>query len=200
VLCKRAEQATSDATGSQGFTAPVVGSPRVWQYSYNEFGQVLSATDPNGHTTTYAYDGQGNLVTITNAAGQATTLSNYDANGRTGRITDANGLVTELTYAPRGWLTSRKVGDELTRYDYDGVGQLTKVTQPDGSTIGYTYDDAHRLTDIADGAGDHIHYTLDAMGNRISEQVSDPNGTLARQTTRVYDALNRLQQVTGGMQ
>ena len=38
------------------------------------------------------------------------------------------------------------------------------------------------------------------MGNRINEQVKDPNGTLARQTTRVYDALNRLQTITGGTQ
>jgi len=131
---------------------------------------------------------------------QESRLANYDANGRVGRITDANGVNTDLTYSPRGWLTSRKVGDELTHYDYDGVGQLTAVTLPDGNVIHYTYDDAHRLTDIADSLGDRIHTTLDAIGNRISEQVTDPNGTLMRQTTRVYDALNRLQQITGGLQ
>ena len=38
------------------------------------------------------------------------------------------------------------------------------------------------------------------MGNRTNEQVKDPSGTLARQTTRVYDALNRLQTVTGAIQ
>ena len=61
-------------------------------------------------------------------------------------------------------------------------------------------DDAHRLTSIADSLGNRIAYTLDAMGNRITEQVKDPKSVLARQTTRVYDALNRLQQITGGQQ
>jgi YD repeat-containing protein len=92
------------------------------------------------------------------------------------------------------------VGGEATTYDYDGVGQLKQVTQADGAFVRYTYDDAHRLTDAADGAGNRIHYTLDNMGNRIREEVQDPSGVLAAQVTRVYDALNRLQQITGGIQ
>jgi YD repeat-containing protein len=169
----------------------------------------LTATGPRTdilHQTRYTYDSMGNLETVANAAGHVTTLSNYDANGRVGKITDPNGIVTDLQYSPRGWLTFRTVtgGDgsapEVTGYDYDGVGQMTKVTQPDGSTIHYTYDDAHRLTDIADSAGNSIHYTLDAMGNRLKEEIKDPSGSLAKQITRVYDALNRLQTVTGATQ
>ncbi len=178
------------------------GSSRTWSYTYNNLGQVLTVTGPRtdvADVTTYTYDAQGNLATVKNAAGHFTTLSNYDANGRVGRIVDANGLTTDLQYSPRGWLTSKNVGGEITGYEYDGVGQLKKVTQPDGSTITYTYDDAHRLTGIADSLGNSITYTLDPMGNRVKEQVKDPGGMLARQTTRVYDALNRLQQITGGM-
>jgi YD repeat-containing protein len=87
--------------------------------------------------------------------------------------------------------------NELTAYDYDGVGQLKKATLPDGSWIGYNYDDAHRLTDTYDSIGNRIIYTLDAMGNRLKEEVKDPTGALARQVSRVYDALNRLKEVTG---
>lgn len=50
-----------------------------------------------------------------------------------------------------------------------------------------------RLTDIHDGLGNAIHYTLDAMGNRTREDVKDPAGTLVRSQRRVYDALNRVQ-------
>ena len=203
VMCKKGEQATSDATGAAGFAAVLAGPARTWTYTYNAFGQVLTATGPRtdiADVTAYTYDNQGNLVTVTNAAGHITTLSNYDANGKAGRITDPNGLNTDLTYSPRNWLLSKNVGGELTSYAYDGVGQSKTVTLPDASAIHYLYDDAHRLTSISDSLGNRIAYTLDAMGNRTHEQVTDPNGALARQTARVYDALNRLQQITGGQQ
>jgi len=207
-LLNRTVRITADAAGSQGMSATPVGTPRTWRYTYNDVGQVLTSTGPRtdlDDTFRYAYDAAtGNLVAVTNAAGHVTTLTGYDANGRVGKIIDANGLTTALQYSPRGWLTSRVVSGkssiETTGYEYDGVGQLKKVNLPDGAWIGYDYDDAHRLTDTYDSLGNRITYTLDAMGNRLSEQVTDPSGALARQTTRVYDALNRLQKVTGGTQ
>ena len=71
---------------------------------------------------------------------------------------------TTLTYDARGHLTNRNVGGEQTAYVYDGVGQLTDVVLPDGSTLTYTYDAAHRLTQIQDGLGNRIAYTLDTAG------------------------------------
>jgi YD repeat-containing protein len=41
---------------------------------------------------------KGDLVRITNALGQVTLISSYDANGRPLRIQDPNGLVTTLSY------------------------------------------------------------------------------------------------------
>lgn len=202
-LLSKSEQATTDASGAQGLAATVTGTPRTWRYTYNSAGQVLTAKGPRtdvDDTTSYAYDSQGNLTSVTNAAGHVTAYSNHDPHGRAQRITDPNGVVTELTYSPRGWLTSRSVGGETTSYDYDGVGQLTKVTHPDHSSLTYTYDAAHRLTGVADNLGNSIHYTLDGAGNHLKEEIKDPAGTLARQTTRVYDALNRLREITGALQ
>jgi YD repeat-containing protein len=206
-LLTKTVQATTDANGSQGVSASVTGKARTWTYTYNSVGQVLTATGPRtdvNDTTTYSYDQSGNLATVTNAAGHVTTLSGYDANGRVGSIVAPNGDTTNLTYTPRGWLSSRTVvangSSETTRYSYDGVGQLILVTFPDNSTISYVYDDAHRLTSVSDSLGNSIVYTLDLVGNRISEQVKDVGGQLARQTSRVFDALNNIQQLTGGVQ
>lgn len=200
-------QATSDADGSQGASAALVGNPRTWTYTYNSFGQVLTITNPRTdviNKTTYTYDTQGNLVSISNGAGHVTTLTNYDGNGKPGQITDPNGAITTLTYTERGWLKQRVVTadgiSETTSYDYDGVGQMTKVTLPDNSYVNYTYDDAHRLTRISDNQGNSINYTLDNIGNRINETVTDSSGTLTRQVSRIYDTLNRMQQVTGAAQ
>jgi len=86
-----------------------------------------------------------------------------------------------------------------TSYTYDNAGQMTGATLPDGSTLGYGYgyDAAHRLTGVTDAKGNTVGYTLDGMGNKAGEQVKDPAGNLQRKITRVYDALNRVQQVTG---
>jgi YD repeat-containing protein len=201
------EQATSDETGALGFSAALVGTARTRTVTYDTLGQPLTIKGPRtavDDTVKYVYDSQENLVSVIDAAQHTTTLSDYDANGRPGRITAPNGAVTDLTYKPRGWLASRSVTaggvTETTSYDYDGVGQLIGVTLPDTSRITYTYDDAHRLTGITDSLGNNIVYTLDLTGNRIKEQSNDPSGALARQTSRVFDALNQLQQQTGAAQ
>jgi RHS repeat-associated protein len=195
---------------------------RTWTYTYNSLGQVLTADGPRtdvSDVTTYTYypsasntagsvHSIGDLATVTNAVGLVTSITNYDLNGRPLSITDPNGVVTTLTYWPRGWLKTRTVnGVQTTSYDYDGVGQLTQVTLPDNSALKYTYDTAHRLTDIQDGyvaagililTGNKIHYTLDAMGNRLQEETKDPSSTILKTRSRVFDALNRLQKDIGG--
>jgi YD repeat-containing protein len=202
-------------TGTAGLTPQVQGSPRNWTYTYNGLGQVLTADGPRTDVvdkTTYAYypatdanlGNRGNLYTVTNALSQVTTLSNYDANGRVGTITGPNTLVTNLAYFPRGWLKTLTLTYssyvETTQYTYYPTGLLQTVTQPDSSVLTYGYDDAHRLTSVTDSLGNKVSYTLDNAGNRLNEQATDINNTLRRNITRVYDALNRLQTVTGAVQ
>ena len=156
----RTLQATTDASGSKAFTATATGPARTWTYTWNTYGQMLTATGPRTDVTdvtTYTYEsGTGNLATVTNAAGQVTKLSAYDANGRVSSIQDPNGAVTTMTYTPRGWLaTSATQGAGTsttftTTYTYDGVGQLKTVTFPAGEIVTYSYDDAHRLYEIKD--------------------------------------------------
>jgi len=73
-----------------------------------------------------------------------------------------NGLVTQLTYNWRGEVTSRVVGGQTTKYEYDKAGQLTQLTGPSGLALNFDYDPAHRLNGISDGLGASIAYTLDA--------------------------------------
>lgn len=157
--------------------------------------------------TRYDYDpSSGNLISITNAAGHATTLSNYDADGRVGTIISPNGLKTDMTYTLRGWIKSQTTTDSIgsvslvTTYEYDNAGQITSVQQPGQGTVTFQYDSAHRLTDVSDSMGNTIHYVLDIMGNRVQEQVKDPNGSLTLQVTRTFDTLKRLTSVTGAAQ
>jgi YD repeat-containing protein len=169
---------------------------RSWSWTYGSFGRTLTVTDPNLKTTTFAYNSdsdpnsakRGNLASITNPAGHVTLISAYDLSGRPTVTADANGLTTTLTYDDRGRMTSRRVGIETTTYAYDGAGQLIRVTLPDATYLQYTYDDAHRLIEVDDALGDSIVYTLDAIGNRIHEQVFDPADNLIRSRSRTFNS------------
>jgi YD repeat-containing protein len=184
---------------------------RTWSWTYDSFGRVLTATDPLGRVSVNTYypnvasqndlipNSRGMLATTTNAAGHTTSITAYNAHGQPLAMTDANGLVTTMTYDARQRLTSRTVGTETTIYEYAPTGLLTKVTLPDGSWLAYAYDAAQRLVQIQDGLGNKMVYTLDAMGNRIKEDALDPAGALARTRSRIFDALNRLQKDIGGL-
>ncbi len=197
-------QATSDATGAAAFTATKVGAARVSTNAYNAQGMLWTVTGPRldvPDVTTYLYDTSGNLESVTNAAGHRTTYSNYDVHGRARRITAANGVITDREFGLRGWLDAETVSaggiSKRTAYTYDNVGQVKKVELPDGGAMNYTYDNEHRLTGIADNRGNSVTYELDPMGNRKSESVKDPAGTLTRQVARTFDALNRVKTQTG---
>jgi len=173
---------------------------RTWQWTYDAIGQPLTMTDPNNRTTTHAYYAandpspgkRGNLATVANALGHATTYTDYDDDGRALRIVDPNGVVTTLTYDSRGRLRTSAVGGELTTYGYDNAGQLTSITNPDGHQLTMIYDAARRLTELRDELDNRITYTLDATGNRIKEETRDATSRLVRLKQREFDALNRI--------
>lgn len=210
----RTTSMTHDANGNVLTRTVTAGSnSRTWTYTYNANGSVLTMNGPRtdiSDITTYAYypndaicpgaaplGCRGQFATITNALGHLTQITEYNAHGQPLTIIDPNGLTTTLGYDAHQRLTSRNVGGEITGYEYDGVGQLTKVTLPDSSFLSYTYDAAHRLKEIGDNLGNRIVYTLDAMGNRTLEEVRDAANQLAQTRNRVYNALNRLFQEIG---
>ena len=206
VLCKQVEQATSDANGSQGFSASLQSgvTNRVQQWTYNQSGQMLTAKDPLNNTMTYTYYSDttadhtlGDLQTVTNAKNQVTTYTKYNKHGQLLESTDPNGMLSVNTYDLRQRLLSTSTGGQTTSYEYDPAGQLLKVTSPDQSWIGYEYDAAHRQTAVKDNLGNRIEYVLDNAGNKTGQSVKDPLGNLARSLARSIDALGRVQQATG---
>lgn len=180
---------------------------RTWAYTYNQNGQVLTANGPRTDvvdTASYAYYTDttadhtiGDLQSMTNAIGAVTSYIRYDKHGQLLESVDPNGVHTVNTYDARLRLLSTSVGGQATAYTYDPAGQLTRVTRPDASYIGYEYDDAHRMKAVLDNKGNRIEYTLDNVGNRTVENVKDPAGVLTRTLTRSIDALGRVRQVTG---
>lgn len=151
----------------------------------------------------------GDLKTVTDGTGLVTTFTSYDKAGRPTRIKAPNGVFTDYTYTPRGWLAASIVRatadgtpsttDAVTNIAYNADGTVHQVVDPDKVTTTYTYDAAHRLTDITDGAGRRYHYTLDAAGNRTKEQVITAAGTVVRTTSQGFNVLGQLTTITDGL-
>jgi YD repeat-containing protein/autotransporter-associated beta strand protein len=129
-------QADPDSTGP-------LGRP-VTSFAYDADGNLTSVTDPRGFTTAYAYDGLGRKITETSA----------DPDG-TGPL-----------------------GPLVKRFVYDKVGNLRFEVGPGGASeadVGFTTE--------------HVY---DALGREIRTILPDPDtaaGPLARSvSTRVYNA------------
>jgi len=153
--------------------------------------------DPVTLTSPPNYGCRGQLERVIDKTGLTTSYDRYNHHGKIELWTDANGVYNTYSYDLRQRLTRITVENEETAFTYDDAGLLKKTTFPDGSELNYIYDNAHRLTEISNSLGDRVVYTLDNSGNRINEQMFNSSGMLTKSIARQFDALNRVQSVTG---
>jgi YD repeat-containing protein len=189
---------TETDTRTQTVPYSTNGQTRTWTYTWDSTGLLQTVNGPRTDvtdTTTYSWT-NGVLTSVTNALSQATTINAVNERGLPTQITDSNGVVTDLAYNQRGWLTSvtkrSSGGDATTAFEYDAVGQITAIVQPDGVRLDYEYDNARRLTAVENSLGERIEYTLDDMGNRTAENIKDSGGGIVKSMTRSHDELGRL--------
>ena len=164
------------------------------RFTYSSTNDLLTATDPLGHTTTFTYDSRGNRLTAADALGHTTTYG-YDAAGELTSVTDATNHTTTFGYNAAGDLTSITVaGGAAWTLGYDGAGRVTSVTDPLGHSTSLSVDGLGRVTSVTNALNQTTSVAYDAAGNRT--RVTD---ALGRATSYGYDALDRLTSVTDAL-
>ena len=149
-------------------------------YTYDKLNRITSRTVTNGSTysTTYTYV-PGN--------------STYGANATTPLVatitqgSGANAMNFAYTYDNRGNITSETRNGVITTYEYDALGQLTRVNDPNdptGSTFGTTW-----------------IYSYDRGGNILNKSAyvytTGTVGTVVRSWAYGYDNPNWKDKLTG---
>ena len=118
-------------------TETVGGATSVHDYGYDPAGRLAEVKENGATVAAYDYDKNGNHITAT--ADGVTIAATYDAQDRLIQYGDA-----AYTFDTSGELQSRTVGDGVTTYEYDVLGNLLRVDLPTGSAVTYLVDGLNR--------------------------------------------------------
>jgi RHS repeat-associated protein len=169
-------QVTAEPNGSGGYSLPTwadstlsyssgtytFAQHQTKTYTFNSSGQLTSIADPSGDATTLSY-ASGKLSTVTDPASRTLTFA-YGSNGLVSSVTDPMGRETTYGYDSSDNLTS--VTDPLGRvtsfiYDTSGDHLLLTMTMPNGQSGG-------------PDAGDKVTNTYDSSARVLTQ--TDPDG------------------------
>jgi len=104
----------------------VSGGTPTTTYTYNGFGEVLTMTDPQSNVTSYQYDARGNRTAVTDALSNQTTFA-YDAGDRLTSVTDAAGHVGRRR-TPTDRMAEQRASRRLrVHFRFVGGGRLAGV-------------------------------------------------------------------------
>ncbi|MCC8998078.1 MAG: RHS repeat protein [Candidatus Contendobacter sp.] len=113
------------------------GATHAYDYGYDPAGRLVEVKKDGVAQATYGYDANGNRLSKTGPGGNET--GSYDAQDRLLTYDGAS-----YTYTANGELKTKTRGGQTTQYDYDVLGNLKKVTLPDGTVIDYLTDGRNR--------------------------------------------------------
>ena len=153
---------------------------------YDALNRLAQDLGAQGQTTTYSYDGNGNVTSASDPLSHA-NASSYDALNRLTQVLDPAGGTTQYAYDSAHNLT--QVTDPrglATAYTYDGLGNAIKLVSPDTGTTTSTYDVAGNLLAKVDARGATASYTVDAI-NRVTSIVHSRSGTPDETHAFTYD-------------
>lgn len=160
-------QFSRDAAGNIVSLADERGKVTTMRYDQRDL--LGSLKDPLGKSVSYTRDALGRITGITNARGESIGLV-YDADGRLIEKRYQGSAVAQYVWDVNHQPVSVSDPTGIKRFQRDAAGRVTRITYPDGKTIGFAYD---------------------ANGNRTA--VTYPDGLTA---TTTYDNLNRVASVS----
>ena len=174
-------------------------------YTYTDAGRLLSRTWTRGITTTYGYNGAGDLTAADYSDSTPDAGYGYDRRGRQTTVTNGGSLMLARAFNDAGQMTGESYtsgplsGIRVTN-EFDGLLRRTNFAVLSGSTRlttnMYSYNaTSGRLDTVSDGLGDTATYSYVANSTLVSDIVFKQGSTTRMTTSKSYDLLNRVTSV-----
>ena len=170
---------------------------------YDRNGQLVKTIRPNAYAEhkdegagyAYTYDAEGRIVTVIRPDGTIQESSVYDGEGNLIQTTDAAGSRVRYTYDFGGRQTEIRTGGQASqKYVYDAAGNITGIEDGAGNHTGYALDAWGRIVEIRKADGSSEYYRYDCAGNIVQSTDGEGNATVYE-----YNGINRLASVTDPM-
>ena len=151
---------------------------------YDEIGNALKVTNPDGYSVHFEYDGLNRLTRAYDEHGRA-VHTQYDIGGRPVSVTDPNGNTTYSDY-----------------YGAAQNGQLRLTTSPDSRTLEYFYDNSGNVVRTVDNIGRENLTEYDAL-NRPVRKVGPVHNSyglnsIRQVTVTTYTTLGFVEMIEAG--
>ncbi|MEH2058174.1 MAG: putative Ig domain-containing protein [Nostoc sp.] len=156
------------------------------EYTYDNLGRVSRERDffgnSTGNDTTYTYNIDGQVTSVTDARNR-TTLIGIDDKGRRSVTTYFDGTTSQVTYDALGRTKSEtnQLG-QTTSYDYDVFGKVAAITNPLNQQTQFTYNSRGSLVKVTDALNHSTQYEYDQYNRQTA--VINANGN---RTETTYD-------------
>jgi RHS repeat-associated protein len=172
-------------------STPAIGAPKLWKsYAYDALNRPTAFATTEG-TTTYAYTSWE--TTVTDPLSNSKDLFR-DANGNLATVREYNnGATATTTYAWDGLKDLTKITDatsNIRNFTYDGLGRLLTAEDLHAAgdttfgTTTYGYDTNSNLTTKTDPKLQTVNYTYDDLNRPLTEDYTGQGGT---EVTYSYD-------------
>ncbi|WP_185113851.1 RHS repeat-associated core domain-containing protein [Chryseobacterium indologenes] len=171
------------------------GEPVKWNtIEYDELSRPVKNIAFTGKVITTCYEG----MKVTVDDGYKKSSKTLDAMGHVVRQQDHGGVLI-FSYYPNGALKETNYEGIKTKFEIDGWGNKSKMTDPSAGTFTYEYDGLSRITKETNPKG-YTLYTYDDLGRPLTEKTygNTPAENTNIEKTYTYNGQTKLPETITG--
>lgn len=162
--------------------------PNQTKMEFDNAGALTKISDRHSNTLTLAYNGKGQLTTVTRPGAfeffTRKLVFTYNAGGQVESIKDPMGRVAKYSYETGNLTAVYLPGQEKARwkFGYNEFHEMTSLTNGRGNTMTTTYDGFHRVSSQTDPLERETTWAYKELKEGIETTITEPNGAITVET------------------